>query len=361
MRKKLAYIGHAYHEKTRSTEFLIDIFKSSFDVDIFTYNMDNCKFYGEKETRLEKYDALVLFQMPVPLELLKENFQFDVASYFPMYDGTGEAPDDFWIGYKDFNIINFSSTLHKRLQKIGLSTNYIQFFPEPKNIINWGDSTSAFFWNRREIINVNSLERIFEDLKLKSLHLHVAMDPNEKITLAKEEIKNKYLVTQSEWFDTREIMQETIEKSSIYIAPRPYEGIGMSFLEAMSMGRCVISPNNPTMNEYIINGVTGFLYEIDNPRLFVDANISDIQQQTYKYIQNGYKKWENEKFKILIWILQKPNSKALNTTKVLCNHKFLGFNLLTQRIDGYFWIFNKFKLNNKVLFTLKRIIRKKGV
>lgn len=64
---------------------------------------------------------------------------------------------------------------------------------------------------------------------MKSLHLHVAMDPNEKITLAKEEIKNKYLVTQSEWFDTREIMQETIEKSSIYIAPRPYEGIGMSF------------------------------------------------------------------------------------------------------------------------------------
>lgn len=61
-------------------------------------------------------------------------------------------------------------------------------------------------------------------------------------------------------------MQQYIQKSALYFAPRKYEGIGMSFLEAMASGRCVIAPDYPTMNEYIKNGETGYLYNFKRPQ-----------------------------------------------------------------------------------------------
>ena len=52
-------------------------------------------------------------------------------------------------------------------------------------------------------------------------------------------------------------------KSTIYIASRPYEGIGMSFLEAMADGRCVVAHDNTTHNEYIEHGKNGFLFDME--------------------------------------------------------------------------------------------------
>lgn len=44
--KSLLYIRHAYHSKTKSNDFLIDILKSSFnitlfDIDPYTQNIEN--------------------------------------------------------------------------------------------------------------------------------------------------------------------------------------------------------------------------------------------------------------------------------------------------------------------------------
>ena len=48
--------------------------------------------------------------------------------------------------------------------------------------------------------------------------------------------------------------------------PRPAEGIGHSFIEAMALGHCVVAADRPTMNEYIRDGVNGLLYDPDRPR-----------------------------------------------------------------------------------------------
>lgn len=100
-------------------------------------------------------------------------------------------------------------------------------------------------------------------------------------------------------------MQKKIQECDIYIAPREYEGIGMSFLEAMAMGKAVIALNNPTMNEYIVNNQTGYLYDKNNPKPINFSNISNIRKNTHQYMKNGYKNWNKEKNKI-IRLIKKP-------------------------------------------------------
>ena len=50
-------------------------------------------------------------------------------------------------------------------------------------------------------------------------------------------------------------------RANVYFAPRLEEGIGQTFLEAIRWGRCVVAADNRTINEYIIHGVNGLLYD----------------------------------------------------------------------------------------------------
>lgn len=61
------------------------------------------------------------------------------------------------------------------------------------------------------------------------------------------------------WKSRQDYLRD-LGKFQVYFAPRKYEGIGMTFLEAMAMGMCVIAENAPTANEYIISGRNGILY-----------------------------------------------------------------------------------------------------
>ncbi len=53
-------------------------------------------------------------------------------------------------------------------------------------------------------------------------------------------------------------MQNILKSNTFHIAPKQEEGIGMTFLEAMTIGKIVIAKKAPTMNEYIIHGCNGF-------------------------------------------------------------------------------------------------------
>jgi glycosyltransferase involved in cell wall biosynthesis len=123
-------------------------------------------------------------------------------------------------------------------------------------------------------------------------------------------------------------MQKDIAASALYVAPRFHEGIGLSFLEAMAMGRCVIAVNNPTMNEYIIDGENGFLYDISSPAPIAlsPEKIRNIQQNTIKYMQDGRNRWEKDKSLILDWLEQKPSAN-----KKLLKRKFRDENLSALR------------------------------
>lgn len=235
--------------------------------------------------------------------------------------------------YKDFNIINFSATLHQELSNIGFSSFYIQYFPKPAEVADWGDDKSIFFWNRTTDINLAKAEILLTDYDYNKFHLHKALDPEQKFDEPGALLAAKLEI--SEWYDTREEMIKDMEKSAVYIAPRLYEGIGMSFLEAMAHGRCVIAPDNPTMNEYITDKVTGYLY---NPNQIVPLSldrIKEIQKEAYAFICNGYQEWEKKKFEILKWleadvVINKSKIKNFFSLQEITKIYFLGIEILRK-------------------------------
>jgi len=100
-------------------------------------------------------------------------------------------------------------------------------------------------------------------------------------------------------------MVDYIEDLGIYVAPREFEGIGMSFLEAMSMGKAVIAVDKPTMNEYIENNKNGYLYDLDNIKNIDFSNIEEIQKNAHSFIKKGYNIWMKRRFKIIDFIENK--------------------------------------------------------
>ncbi len=296
--KTVLYIDMGFHRKTRSSDFVVQLLKEKYLVDeiyLDTLQISNVS----EEVRVKKYDYLVLWQLMPTADFLNE-LSFDVGVFFPMYDSAVGLAREEWNPYKSFTIINFSKTLHEYLCEEGFCSKYIQFFPKPQAISNEGEEDSLFFWQRTNQINVNQCLRMCERLNLKNIHIHKALDPNAYYVSPNK--KYDYHFSYSKWFEKKQDLIDTIEKSVYYVAPRKYEGIGMSFLDAMAMGRCVIAPNYPTMNEYIKDGVTGILYDYENPKPITVKDVRAIQENVYKYIEDGYRKWEEEKYKILDWI-----------------------------------------------------------
>jgi glycosyltransferase involved in cell wall biosynthesis len=77
----------------------------------------------------------------------------------------------------------------------------------------------------------------------------------------------------------------------------------MPFLEAMAMGKVVVAPDLPAMNEYIAHGTNGFLYGKPDP---VPLDKEDLQRIAFKAredICHGFQRWERERDELIPFIL----------------------------------------------------------
>ncbi|MCL2050585.1 MAG: glycosyltransferase [Lachnospiraceae bacterium] len=317
MKKKLLYWGHDFHKKTKSTAFLIEMLSEKYDVDLITFDPYKKINYGIEMAEGKAYDVLVCFQiMPRLAWLLRKwRISYKKGVFFPMYDSMIPLAETSWLEYLDFTIINFSKTLHENLLEKGFNSYYVQYFPKPAENIKWGNDKSLFIWQRKTNININTALSLCAKNPLEKIHLHKTLDPFEEVHAPEPNYDTA--VTYSEWFDEPRQLYNIMMESSLYLAPRLREGIGMGFLEAMAMGRCVIAPNNPTMNEYIENGVTGYLYDFDEPKAINFGDIRAIQEKAYEYIAAGYEKWQRQKANILYWIEEKTDNAPSQITTLL--------------------------------------------
>ena len=305
--KKMLFFGHLYHWHTRSSRFIIELFRDYYDIDEMTVDSNlriNVAPESDPDCDYSKeYDVLILWQVRLDIGLLRSVFKFRHIAFFPMYDATISMTDSDWLMFKDATIVSFCATLHNRLRLKHLKSHYIQYYPKALDITDWGQEDRAFFWQRSEYVTVDTIAPLMEGLNIHKLHLHVASDPGREIEAPKEAVWKRFDITTSEWFASQADMLNVMKNTAYYFAPRIFEGIGMSFLEAMAMGRCVVSPDSPTMNEYIRDGENGLLYAYDEQRPLAKVNsLQNIQKRAHASIVEGHAAWERNKSIILEWI-----------------------------------------------------------
>ena len=301
--KQLLYIGMEFHKQTRSADFLLELLGREYEitlclVDVFVED----PYAVFAEVGKHDFDVLACWQVMPPRDVLDLNFRFRHAVFFPMLDSCPSvSKPEKWFPYRDSQIISFSRTLARQLVAAGFSAHAIQYFPEATAVPEWGDPDGVFFWNRREAININTVTRLLCKTKVQRIHIHKALDPGYRFIPPPADSPLEF--SYSEWYTERDGMQKDMLKFAYYVAPRQKEGIGMSFLEAMAMGRCVVAPNSPTMNEYIEHGRTGLLYNVKHPSPIEIDQVKEIQKNTHGYMREGFEKWEREKANILDWLV----------------------------------------------------------
>ena len=107
--------------------------------------------------------------------------------------------------------------------------------------------------------------------------------------------------------------RKILAEPGVYIAPRLKEGIGMSFLEQMAMGKCVIAHQDSTMDEYITDGGNGLLVDMRNPRPVESEKVEKARLNARRSIIAFNEKWERDKKEILQFFSRLDGSKILHS------------------------------------------------
>jgi glycosyltransferase involved in cell wall biosynthesis len=299
--KKVLFIGHSYHKKTASSKFLEQLLQEKYDVECI---YDESWLHSKKATHsfslnLNDYFAIIIWQIA---DLLSKDFIAELSKrntvFFPMEN----YGDDWsrWKRYKKFKIISFSKFNYIKLKQWGFDVQYFQYFPKSWRISSETKKKryTVFFWQRVNALTWGDVKRLINHKDIEKVVLHKSVDPGHQFVMPSEADIKKYNIEITEWFNNKAELENKIAQADIYIAPRITEGIGLSFLEAMAMGKAVIAVNMPTMNEYIKDKKNGYLFNMNNIHRVDLRNIETIRKNCIKSMERGFEKWSVQKEEI---------------------------------------------------------------
>jgi hypothetical protein len=291
---KTAYIGHSYHQKTRSTSFFLAFLDSLGTVDAYwetgwgdRQDLDLDRVLGRN------YDLIILFQAFPHAPALSRSSHPNIV-FVPMYDGCKQVPDRFWDSCRNLKYLCFCASLHERFSRLNLRCAYFQYFPEPPRQapIHDFNRLRGFFWPRTQQLTwQRHIRPLVAGTSFDQITLHLAPDPGNDVTKPSAEDIRQYNVVTTSWFADRDNYFDTLRRHNVYFAPRRTEGIGLSFLEAMAMGMAVVTPNSPTMNEYIVDRVNGYLYDPDRPKSIDFSSAQATGAKARETAELGYQQW----------------------------------------------------------------------
>ena len=181
-----------------------------------------------------------------------------------MWDTARAFTQEFWASLpRNIRIISFSDALSQRTRAAGLETLDVRYFcdPDAQPPARWGGERVAFYWNRIGLVSPRFLERWCEALKIDRLLFKGHTDPfvPERLAFKLPSKLGQTVVEDVPHAEKRDDYFRLIERANIFLAPRPYEGIGMTFIEALARGNAVFAFDGETMSEYITQGQDGYL------------------------------------------------------------------------------------------------------
>jgi glycosyltransferase involved in cell wall biosynthesis len=298
----IAYIGHGYHEKTKSSRFMTDFLQQhSRNLDLFA---DYSTIGGQGIDLVPivegSYDLIVVWQMERVAEWLVERVPERLV-FVPMFDSACFLKRNFWTKFRNSRVLNFSWALHGLTQKLGIPSLRVQYFPDPSAFrrVDFFDSR-GFLWQRRQEIAWPLIKQLSAGNKFARFALHLALDTGygDPFVPDSEDLRT-FNITLSHWCEDRSKIDMLLANSNMYFAPRSREGIGMSFLEAMARGQCVVAPDAPTMSEYMTHGVSGLLYDESDPQPLDLSNAAEIGAGARRKVERGFAHWQRDQCDLL--------------------------------------------------------------
>jgi hypothetical protein len=293
MRPKACVVDHSFHKVTHSFDFIRNILSHKYDLYDF---WDDAWSGGEHipVDKLNEFEAIFYFQAINPLKELSRIRGRII--WVPMYDSVTYRRA-FWLKLSTLpvKVVCFSRKLFKLISSLGVSAVYVQYYLDPSNYTQTTDfkKRSVFYWFRGGI-NFDAMDKILTGNKIDSMDIRLAPDPNVQLSEPNEGIIKKYNIKTTKGLSSREEYISLISRNNIFIAPRLKEGIGISTLEALTMGKCVIAHNDSTMNEYIIDGHNGILIDATNPKPIDLSKFESIARHAYENCISGWKNWQND-------------------------------------------------------------------
>ena len=311
VKKKLAFVDHNYHKNTRSGDFLREIFSEYFIIDDYWWSLKEEKKLIDY---LKIYEDIFFFQSLIPsYDLLK--LKGKNLMWAPMYDNLS-FDWKYWkkIKYVNIKLLCFSKKIKLHVDKLGCHNIGLKYFIRPKNIeFKIPQKTlNIFFWYRNDLklndwidlFNLNMINKIIylerPDPGRKSEHIDKTILDKYKIEIIKKSFlpKNQYI--------------EYIKNCDVFISPRKQEGIGMGFLEAISMGKYIVANNDSTMNEYITDKKIGFFIDKKNEKKIDYNDIINNVNHRIQFAKNGYLQWFKQKNEIINFFSSKFKKEKKN-------------------------------------------------
>jgi glycosyltransferase involved in cell wall biosynthesis len=303
---KIAFCGHSYHRVTQSTVFLRELLARQGEMIEF---WDESWLTGvplDTAPIVEgAFDAVVVFQMEL-LILRLARAGLANLTFFPMYDGCHSMPDSYWRSLAEVKIVSFSSTLHEKLQRLGARGRFVRYWPDPQRFEAPAGETAlaGYFWQRQQDITWETIRHLLGEQRFDRFTVHQALDPSygDFVTPSDADVQ-RHGIAITQWYANREEAAAQLRRHNVYFAPRLREGIGMSFLEAMARGFLVVAPDRPTMNEYIVSGVNGLLYDPADPRPLDFTARARLGAAARRSVERGWQKWSRSTPALLQYVL----------------------------------------------------------
>ena len=316
--KKILFIDYETHKATGSADFFVKLLRQRFDVDvIYAKGRSDARLPSRRD--VAGYDCVVCWQVnPGNARALAWGRP---VIHVPMYDGeTFNAVKWLRTRLQGGRAISFSQHEGDFLKRVHLKTLDVKWFPETGDFTP-GDLRKAFLWERGVVTEEDARRIIPDGLVDEVVVRHEPPKPGD---------------------DSRRNYLDQMSGCGIFIAPRLREGIGMSYLEAMAMGKCVIANNAGTMDEYIEPGRNGVLVDFGlgagaKADLTPDK-VAPIQRSAFETCRQGRERWVREfeptildfvdsaiadfrpvpSFSVLAWWLLLPLHFLWDVKTVLC-------------------------------------------
>jgi hypothetical protein len=210
----------------------------------------------------------------------------------PMFDGIGGYTKDFWSELKGVGVLNFSGLTHAYFSLMGFDSLRIQYFPELSESFdrNRSGNKIAKFWHRSPEFNPNQVSQKFLPL-FDRIDVRLG-GQDENISLVDPTKSDRIRFFELPFNQDPSEYLSWLSGGSFFIAPRLYEGIGLSVLEAMSIGLIPIVHNSPVMTEYVKSGFNGIVVDYRNNKPLdelpvITRTLSNIE----KSFKNGHRKF----------------------------------------------------------------------